>query len=287
MILFLRLWEEKVRLWSLVCLLITEIISSWALRSVRCCDRMLSRSSWNWVLHGVGASKSNGSSDSFNGIKDVSTMPAWYDSCSVTSWLVVLRSTSKTLLTSSHRMLLLVLEVNPWFTIRPSFDLGCTWCTLCGGSLRLLTKNKNKSVPESWSRRATLSCWFLLVRLLWVVILLGLQYQTWDDRDLVFLPKSSLTHLWQNTPIQNGEMCWQYWLCSLFVDMILLIVATSHNMERLAKEEESECIGGISNEPGKQPCFSPCFLVGTLKILLTRRMDSNTAQYYLLWCCWV
>jgi hypothetical protein len=47
--------------------------------------------------------------------------------------------------------------------------------------------------------------------------------------------------------------------------MILLIVATSHNMERLAYEEESERIGGIRNEPVKQPCLSPYFLVGTLK----------------------
>jgi hypothetical protein len=62
--------------------------------------------------------------------------------------------------------------------------------------------------------------------------------------------------------------------------MVLLIVATSHNMERLAKEEESEHIGGIRNEQVKQPCFSPCFLVGSLNILLTRRMDSNTVQYY-------
>jgi hypothetical protein len=49
--------------------------------------------------------------------------------------------------------------------------------------------------------------------------------------------------------------------------MILLIVATSHNMERLAKEEESEHIGGIRNEPVEQPRFSPCFLVESLKIL--------------------
>jgi hypothetical protein len=62
--------------------------------------------------------------------------------------------------------------------------------------------------------------------------------------------------------------------------MILLIVATSHNMERLAKEEESERIGGIRNEPVKQPCVSPCFLIGYLKILYARRMDSNTVQYY-------
>jgi hypothetical protein len=54
--------------------------------------------------------------------------------------------------------------------------------------------------------------------------------------------------------------------------MILLIVATSHNMETLAKEEESERIGGIRNEPVEQPCFSPCFLVESLKILLTRRI---------------
>jgi hypothetical protein len=64
--------------------------------------------------------------------------------------------------------------------------------------------------------------------------------------------------------------------------MILLIVAISHNMERLAKEEESEQIGGIRNEPVYQPCFSPCFLVESLKILATRRMDSHTVQYYLL-----
>jgi hypothetical protein len=62
--------------------------------------------------------------------------------------------------------------------------------------------------------------------------------------------------------------------------MILLIVATSHNMEKLAKEEESEHIGRIRNEPVKQPCFTKCFLVGTLKILFTRRIDSNTVQYY-------
>jgi hypothetical protein len=64
--------------------------------------------------------------------------------------------------------------------------------------------------------------------------------------------------------------------------MILLTVAISHNMERLAKEEESELIGGIRNEAVKQPCFSPCFLVGSLKILYPRRMDSNTVKYYLL-----
>jgi hypothetical protein len=163
---------------------------------------------------------------------------------------------------SSHRMLLIVvLGLAPRLTISSSFDLGCTWCTLWGESLHFLTKNKNKSVPESWSRRATLSRWFLLVRLLWVVILLGLQYQTWDDRDLVFPPKSFFPHAWQNTPIQNGEMYWQYTTCSLFVDMILLIVATSHNMKRLAKEEDLECIGVIRNEPVEQPCFSPCFLV--------------------------
>ncbi len=65
-----RLWEVKVRLWSLECLLITEIIWSWILRSVQCCDRMLSRPSWNWVFCGIGASELNSSSDSFGGIKD-------------------------------------------------------------------------------------------------------------------------------------------------------------------------------------------------------------------------
>jgi hypothetical protein len=159
-----------VRLFSLKCLLITEIVSSWTLRSVPCCDRMLSRSSWNWVFHGIEASKLNGSSDSFDGIKNVSTMLAWYDSWSATSWFVVLRSTSMPLLGSSHRVLLLVVGLAPRHTISPSLDLGCTWCTLWGESFCFLTKNKNKSVPESWSRRATLSCWFLLVRLLWVVI---------------------------------------------------------------------------------------------------------------------
>jgi hypothetical protein len=128
--------------------------------SVQCCDRMLSRSSWNWVFCGIRASKSNSSSDSFDGIKDVSTMPAWYDSWSVTSWFVVLRSTSMTLLGSLHWMLLLVVGLAPCLTISPSFDMSCTWCTLWGGSLCFLTKNKNKSVPESWSRRATLFCWF-------------------------------------------------------------------------------------------------------------------------------
>ncbi len=190
------------------------------------------------------------------------------------------------MLTSSHRVLLLVVEVAPWLTIRPSFDLGCTWCTLCGGSLRFSTENQNTFVPESWSRRATLSCWFLLVRFLWVVLLLGLQYQRWDDRDLAFPTIIILSTLVAEYSNSKWRDYWQYWLCCLFVDMILLIVATIHNMERLAKEEESECKGEIRNEPVKQPCFSPSFLVGTLKILLTRRMDSNTEQYYLLWCCW-
>ena len=127
-----RLWEEKVRLWSLECLLITEIIWSWTLRSVQCCDRMLSRSSWNWVFPGIGATKSNGSSDSFDGIKDVSTMPAWYDSWLVTSWFVVLRSISMPSLGSSHRMLLLVVGLAPrtynksllWFGLHMVYTLG-------------------------------------------------------------------------------------------------------------------------------------------------------------------
>ncbi len=165
-------------------------------------------------------------------------MLAWYDSWSVTSWFVVLRSTSMpSSLGSSHRMFLLVVGLAPWHTISPSFDLGCTWCTLWGESFRFLTKNENKSIPESWSGRATLSCWFLLVRLLWKVILLGLQYQKWDDRDLVFPPISSFPHLWQNIPILKGEMSWQYWLWRSFVDMILHIEAINHNMERLAKEK--------------------------------------------------
>jgi hypothetical protein len=46
-------------------------------------------------------------------------------------------------------------------------------------------------------------------------------------------------------------------------------------MERFVKEEESECIGGIRNTLVKQPCFSPYFLVITLKNLLTRKMDGK------------
>ncbi len=110
-----------------------------------------------------------------------------------------------------------------WFGFHMMYTLG--WI------LAFPDQKKKESVPESLSRRATLSCWFLLVRLLWVVILLSLQYQTWDDRDLVFPPTSSFPDLWQNTPILNGEMSWQFWLWCSFVDMILLIRATNHNME--------------------------------------------------------